>query len=131
MRILIADDHETVRKGIRMILMSRKDVEICGEAANGEEAIQKASELNPNLVVLDLSMPALGGLEAARRIRKTLPGVPILILTMHNSNGVAREAQLAGAQGFVTKTETAQVLLKAVDTLLKGETFFLRSDGNR
>jgi DNA-binding NarL/FixJ family response regulator len=78
---------------------------------------------------LSLSMPVLGGLDAARQIRETLPGIPILILTMHPSNEVVSEAQTTGVRGFVTKSETAKVLLKAVDAVLRGETFFPASDG--
>jgi DNA-binding NarL/FixJ family response regulator len=124
LRILVADDHETVRKGICTILGSRTGVEVCGEASNGEEAVQKAFQLNPDLIILDVTMPVLSGLDAARQIRQTLPNVPILILTMHNSHDMIREAQLAGAQGFVTKSETAYVLLKAVDAIVQGKSFF-------
>jgi DNA-binding NarL/FixJ family response regulator len=124
LRILIADDHETVRKGVCAILGARKDVEICGEASNGQEAVQKAFQLNPDLIILDVTMPVLGGFDAARQIKKLLPKVPILILSMHHGSSVVREAQLAGAQGYVTKSEAAHVLMKAVDAVLQGQTFF-------
>ena len=124
LRILIADDHETVRKGICAILGGHKNMEVCGEAANGEEAVEKALQLNPDLILMDISMPVLGGLDAARQIRNVLANVPILFLSMHNSYGVANQAQLAGAQGFVTKSETARILLKAVDAVAQGHTFF-------
>src|ERR1700730_2082659 len=124
LRILIADDHETVRKGVCAILTAHENIQICGEAANGEEAVQKALELKPDLVVLDLSMPVLDGFSAAKQIRKALPSVPILILSMQNGQRVAREAQLAGAQGFISKSEAGQVLLEAVSALMNGQTFF-------
>jgi DNA-binding NarL/FixJ family response regulator len=123
-RILIADDHETVRKGVRSILESRKDVEKCYEASNGEEAVRDALELKPDLIILDLSMPGLDGLAAGKEIRKLLPNIPILMLSMHAGDGIVREAQKAGLHGFVSKGDAGQVLLRAVDALLKGQTFF-------
>ena len=125
MRILIADDHEIVRKGVCSILESRKNIEICGEASNGQEAVQKAFQLNPDLVILDVTMPLLDGFAAARQIKKILPNVPILMLSMHDGNDAVREAQLAGVQGFVTKSEAANVLLRAMDALFDGHTFFI------
>jgi two-component system, NarL family, response regulator NreC len=124
LRILIADDHETVRKGVCAILTANENIQICGEAANGEEAVQKALELKPDLIVMDLSMPVLDGFSAAKQIRKTLPSVPILILSMQNGQRVSREAQLAGAQGFISKSEAGQVLLEAVSALMNGQSFF-------
>jgi two-component system nitrate/nitrite response regulator NarL len=124
LRILIADDHETVRKGVCAILTAHENIQVCGEAANGEEAVQMAFELKPDLIVLDLSMPVLDGFSAAKQIRKVLPSVPILILSMQNGQRVAREAQLAGAQGFISKSEAGQVLLEAISALMNGQTFF-------
>jgi DNA-binding NarL/FixJ family response regulator len=106
-------------------LESRKDIEICGEASNGQEAVQKALQLNPDLVILDVTMPVLDGFAAARQVKEVLPNVPILMLSMHDANDAVREAQLAGVQGFVTKSEAANVLLRAVDALFDGHTFFL------
>jgi DNA-binding NarL/FixJ family response regulator len=124
MRVLVVDDHETVRRGVSSILEARKDIEICGEASNGQEGVEKTSELNPDLIVLDVTMPVLDGFSAARQIRTILPEVPILILSMHDGTSIVREAQQAGVQGFVTKSQAGSVLLKAVDTVLKGRTFF-------
>jgi two-component system response regulator NreC len=124
LRILIADDHETVRKGVCAILTSHQDIEVCGEAANGQEAVQKAMELKPDLVILDLTMPVLDGLGAAKQIKKLFPEIPILILSMHGHSQVSKEARLAGAQGFVSKSDAGVVLLKAVETLMRGQTFF-------
>jgi two-component system response regulator NreC len=124
LRILVADDHETVRKGVCSILESRKSIEICGEAANGQDAIEKASELNPDLIILDVTMPGLDGFAAARQIRTFLPEVPILMLSMHEGPSLASEAQRSGAQGFVSKSDAGDVLLKAVEIVLRGKTFF-------
>ena len=124
MRILIADDHETVRKGVCTILTSHKDIEVCGEAANGEEAVQKSIELKPDLIIMDISMPVLSGFDAAKQIKKLLPNTPILILTMHEGRTLADDAKRAGAQGCVSKSDAGPVLLQAVDALLRGNTFF-------
>ena len=123
MRILIADDHEAVRKGVCAILSSRADVEVC-EAENGKDTIEKANAFKPDLIILDITMPVLNGFEAAREIRKTQPKVPILILSMHESNHLIGEAKRIGVQGYVTKTQVASTLLEAVDRLLRHETFF-------
>jgi DNA-binding NarL/FixJ family response regulator len=130
LRILVADDHEAVRKGVCTILSSRADVEICGEAENGKAAIEKALELRPELIILDITMPVLSGFEAAREIRKALPDVAILILSMHESNQLIEEAKKLGVQGYVTKTQVGATLLQAVDTLLRKETFFPQRFGN-
>lgn len=124
LRILVADDHEAVRKGVCAILSSRADVEVCGEAENGKDTIEKANALKPDLIILDITMPVLNGFEAAREIRKTLPKVPILILSMHESNHLVGEAKKIGVQGYVTKTQVGSTLLEAVDRLLRHETFF-------
>lgn len=123
MRVLIADDHEAVRKGVCAILSSRPDLEVCGEAENGRDAIEKARELQPDVIILDITMPVLSGFEAAREIRKSM-SVPILILSMHESNQLIAEAKKIGVQGYVTKTEVASTLLQAVDTLLRKQDFF-------
>lgn len=124
LRILIADDHETVRKGVCSILASRKDLEVCGEASNGKEAIEKASELKPDLVILDITMPVLDGFSAAKQIRKLLPDVPILFLSMHDAQQWIEEAKAIGVQGFVSKSDIAGVLLTAVDTVLQKQSYF-------
>jgi two-component system response regulator NreC len=128
-RILIADDHEVVRKGLRSILALQEDLEICGEAADGQEAILRALQLNPDLIILDVTMPVVDGFSAAKQIRKILPDVPILMLSMHNDPTMISESQLATAQGFVTKTEATATLLIAVDAVLHGKTFFSPANG--
>jgi len=123
-RILIADDHETVRKGIVTILSSRIKISECGEAANGLEAISKAQELEPDLIVLDITMPKLGGFEAAREIRRMYPRMPILFLSMHEGKHIVESAKSIPVQGFVMKNQAGQTLLDAVGALLDGGTFF-------
>lgn len=123
LRVLIADDHEAVRKGVCSILGSRKDLEVCGEAENGRDAVEKARELKPDIIVMDITMPLLSGFEAAREIRKMM-SVPILILSMHESNQLIEEAKKIGVQGYVTKTQVASTLLLAVDSLLRKQDFF-------
>jgi DNA-binding NarL/FixJ family response regulator len=124
MRILIADDHDVVRKGICSILAERKDLEICGEAADGREAMEQASQTRPDVIILDISMPRLDGFAAAREIRKFLPHVPIVFLSMHTGSGVIDQAKLAGAQGYVKKMQAGSDLLQAVDAVLQNKTFF-------
>lgn len=124
MRILIADDHEIVRKGVWSILAPCEHLEVCGEAANGEEAVKKACQLRPDLIILDVAMPVLGGFSATKEIRKYLPDVPILILSMHDDPEMIRASKLAGAQGFITKMDVSAALLIAVDALLQGQTFY-------
>ena len=123
-RILIADDHEIVRQGIRMLLRARSEWEICGEAVNGREAIQLAKELNPDVIVLDVSMPVLGGLGAADDILRMNPKIKILIFTMHESKTLRTLVERIGVHGPVVKSQAARFLVEAVDRLLSGDTFF-------
>jgi DNA-binding NarL/FixJ family response regulator len=124
LRVLIADDHESVRKGVCVILGTRGDIEVCGEASNGREAIDKAKELQPDLIILDITMPVLSGIDAAEVIRTALPHVPILFLSMHQSRQIVAEAKRIGVQGYVRKSEAATTLLNAVDAVLRNEPFF-------
>jgi two-component system response regulator NreC len=123
-RILIADDHEIVRKGVATVLSVRRDLEICGEAADGEEAVRKAEELRPDLVILDLTMPGLNGINAAEKIKRILPGVPILILSMHEGASLLETFRRIGVQGYVPKTQASEKLLDAVDALANGNAYF-------
>ncbi len=115
LRILIADDHELARKGVRSVLEKRIDFEICGEATNGKEAIQKTLELNPDVVILDISMPVLNGLDAARIIRKSSPNTPILFLSVHDPREIVTEAHKIGVRGYVLKGDAERNLVSAVD----------------
>jgi DNA-binding NarL/FixJ family response regulator len=123
-RILIVDDHEAVRKGVCAILSSRLDIEICGEAVNGKEAIAKAKELQPDLIILDISMPVLSGFDAARQIRKIVPEARILMFSMHESKQFLEEAKKLGVHGYLIKTRGSDVLLRAVDALMLNQMFY-------
>jgi DNA-binding NarL/FixJ family response regulator len=124
LKVLIADDHEAVRKGVCAILSSRKDVEVCWEAENGKDAVDQATANKPDVIILDITMPVFSGFEAAREIRKKMPDVKILILSMHESNQLIAEAKKIGVQGYVTKTQVGGTLLQAIDAVLRNETFF-------
>jgi DNA-binding NarL/FixJ family response regulator len=123
LRILIADDHEIVRQGLRALL-SRPGWTICAEAATGREAITMAEQHRPDIVVMDISMPELNGLEAIRRIRKILPKTEILILSLHHSDQLVRQAAQVGASGYVLKSDADKDLLKAVEALANHRIFF-------
>jgi len=124
MRILLADDHEVVRRGLRALLQAQPSWEVCGEAANGREAVEKAQALRPDVVVLDITMPELNGLEAARRILRAAPRTQVLILTMHDSDEVVHEVLEAGARGYVLKSDAGRDLVAAVEALGEGRPFF-------
>lgn len=123
MRILIVDDHEALRAGVRTVLEAR-GLEVCGEASNGLEALEKVSQLRPDLVILDITMPVLDGFTAAREIHKRLPGVGILLLSMHESASMVNVAKSSGASGYVAKSEGIARLLRAVDAIAHNKTFF-------
>src|SRR6266705_5938135 len=114
-RILIADDHEVVRRGVRSLLKSRADWEVCGEAVDGRDAVQKAKELKPDVIVMDIGMPHLNGLEAARVIRKEVPQSEILILSQYEATEMRPAALQAGAREYITKSDVARDLLTAVE----------------
>jgi len=122
--VLVADDHEVVRQGLRTILESHPGWEICGEAVTGREAIEKATELKPDVVVLDFSMPELNGLEATRQIHKLLPETEVLILTMYYSERLAREFLRAGARGYILKADAGKLLVEAIEHLQQHKPFF-------
>src|SRR6202041_203702 len=124
MKVLIADDHEIVRKGLRAILDGQRECEVVGEAADGRNAVSMAKELVPDVVVMDLSMPSLNGLEATRQILKMRPQTKVLILTMHESDPLIREVLDAGARGYILKTDAGRDLLAALEALRRNKTFF-------
>jgi DNA-binding NarL/FixJ family response regulator len=123
-RILVVDDQDVVRKRICATLRSRADYDVCAEAVNGKEAIEKALALHPDVIVLDITMPIVNGLEAARIIVKECPQTAILMLSVHCSRQVVEEAQRIGAQGYVPKTEAGKYLVAAIDAILRHEPFF-------
>lgn len=116
-RILLADDHEFVRKGLRTVILDRADWEICGEASNGREAVRMADELEPDIVVLDISMPELNGLDAARQILGDHPGTEVLILTMHDSEELIKQVLAVGARGYMLKSDASRQLVAAIEAL--------------
>ena len=123
-RILVADDQELVRRRVCSTLMARSDFEVCGEAANGKEALEKFKELRPDLVILDITMPLMNGLEAARAIHSVSPNTPVLILSVHKSKQLIEEARRIGVRGYVTKEDAVQNIVQAVDAVLQERTFF-------
>ena len=124
LRILIADDHEVARGGVRALIEAHPGWEVCAEAKDGREAVECAAATNPDLVVLDIGMPNLNGLEAARQILSASPETPILILTMHDSDNTVSEVLRAGARGYVLKSDAGKDLVAAIDALQRQRTFF-------
>jgi len=123
-RVLVADDHTMVRQGLVGILKASGEVEVVGEAADGHEAVEKALETRPDVVILDVSMPRLNGIEAARRIRKALPETRILVLTMHDDDEYVHKMVNAGASGYILKDGAAWELVTAIQTLHAGKDYF-------
>jgi len=124
LRILIADDHELARRGIRDLLETHPGWQVCGEAKDGRESVDLASSMKPDVVLLDIGMPNLNGLEATRQILAATPDVAILILTMHDSDNVVREGLRAGAKAFLLKSDAGRDLVAAVEALELQRTFF-------
>ncbi len=127
LRILVADDHEVVRRGVRALLDREPGWTVCGEAEHGREAVQKALDLRPDVVVIDLAMPGLNGLEATRQIRKQVPRTEVLVLTMHDSPAFVRQLLKAGARGCVLKSDAGRSLVEAVRRVSEGRPFFSSS----
>jgi DNA-binding NarL/FixJ family response regulator len=123
-RVLVADDHTIVRQGLVGILKASDDVEVVGEAADGAEAVEKAAKLKPDVVVLDVTMPHLSGLEAARRIRETVPATRILVLTMHDDEEYVLKMVRAGASGYLLKDSAASELIAGIRALKSGNVYF-------
>jgi two-component system, NarL family, response regulator NreC len=113
-RVLIVDDHAFIRRGVQTILHPYPEWEFCGEAENGKDAIRLADELKPEIIIMDVSMPGLNGIEATRAIRKLQPEVKIVLLTLHESAELLRSAFRAGARGYLLKTDAEQELVKAL-----------------
>jgi two-component system, NarL family, response regulator NreC len=120
-RILLADDHAVVRQGFRMILAGQPDMEIVGEAGNGREAVEQAEKLNPDVVVMDVAMPELNGIEATRRLAASSPHTRVLALSMHKDSVYVREILRAGARGYLLKDAVDSDLLAAVRAVSLGE----------
>jgi DNA-binding NarL/FixJ family response regulator len=124
LRILVADDHDIIRRGLKELLASRAGWEVCAEAKTGREAVMLAEQLRPDVVVMDISMPDLNGLEAARKIRKSLPKTEILILTLHFSDQLVREIVEAGVRAYIMKSDADRDLVAAVEALANHRPFF-------
>ncbi len=122
-RVLIVDDHEVVRRGVRSLLTTQPFVEICGEAVDGRDAVEKATLLKPDLVVMDISMPKLNGLEATREIRALLPDTEVVILSQHETPQMAQEAFHSGARGYVVKSSVSKNLFAALEKVGRHESF--------
>jgi PAS domain S-box-containing protein len=124
MRVLVVDDHEVVRRGVRSLILTDPNYEVCGEAVDGQDAIEQAQQLAPDVVVMDVSMPRLNGLEATPIIRAALPQSEVLILSQHDSPEMVRQAVKAGARGYVVKSSIAKNLLSALDCVGRHQPFF-------
>jgi DNA-binding NarL/FixJ family response regulator len=124
LRVLVADDQPGIRKRVCLTLASIVTLEVCDEAADGQEAVEKAEESSPDLIILDVTMPVMNGLDAARKIRVFSPHTPILILTMHKSRQLMEEARKIGVHGYVVKADAAQSLSSAITAVMQSQTFF-------
>jgi len=123
LRILVVDDHAVVRRGVKSLLESQEGWEVCGEATTGRDAVEQSRRLRPDVVVMDLSLPELNGLDATRQILKVAPDTEVLVLTMHHSEELARDALQAGARGYVLKSDADENLIAAVDNLRRHKPF--------
>jgi len=122
-RVLVVDDYEPFRRILSSSLQNTSSVYVCSEASDGLEAVQKAEELQPDLILLDIGLPKLNGIEAARRIRKVSPESKILFVSQESSVEVVQEALGLGACGYVVKTDARRELIQAIDAVLRGERF--------
>jgi DNA-binding NarL/FixJ family response regulator len=124
LRIIVADDHDIIRRGLKQLLTAHSGWEVVGEAKTGREAVALTEQIKPDVVVMDLSMPDLNGLEAARRIRKALPRTEILILTLHFSDQLVRDIVEAGVRAYIMKSDADKDLVSAVEALANHRSFF-------
>ncbi len=122
-RVLLAEDHTLVRKALRSLLEAETDIEVVGEAEDGREAVEQVGQLHPDLVLMDISMPSLNGLEATRQIRQRFPEVKVLVLTMHADEEHIFQILRAGASGYVVKKAAPSELISAIQTVYRGDTF--------
>jgi len=122
-RVLIADDHTIVRSGVRLLLQAEPDIEVVGEALNGDKALALAESLRPNVILMDIAMPGMDGLEATRQIKARFPDMHVLVLTMHRSDEYFFEMLKAGASGYVLKGAETNELIGAIRAVARGEVF--------
>lgn len=130
-QVFVVDDHPVVRMGLRHLFDQVDHLSIVGEAASGEEALDQISGVDPDLVIVDISLDGMGGIELTRHLDTNLPGVPVLIISMHDDAYYVREAFNAGAQGYVLKDKVNKVLVEAVESILDGERFLSMADDVR
>ena len=123
-RVLVADDHEVMRMGIRNLLQLQPGWSVCAEASNGQEAVEKALRFHPDVIIMDITMPLMNGLEAAQEISRAEPQIPVILFSLHISEDICRHLQTGGIRGAVAKTDAARDLAQAVETVLAGGTFF-------
>lgn len=126
--VLLAEDHEIVREGFRYLLNHEPDIEVVGEAETGRQAVQLTQKLRPAVVVMDIAMPLLNGLEATRQIRKACPESKVLILSAHSDDAYIEQVEALGAAGFLLKQTSSHVLAEAIRAIQKGSTFFSPAD---
>lgn len=126
-KVLIADDHAIMREGIRALLALSDNVEVVGEAADGRETVEKARQLAPDVVLMDIVMPLMDGLEATRRIRKERPNIKILVLTQHDNKEYVLSSVKAGADGCISKKAVASELVSAIEAVFRGDSFLYPS----
>lgn len=129
--VLLADDHQIVREGYRSLLKHERDIEVVGEAETGREAVQLTRKLHPNVVVMDIAMPSLNGMEATRQIRKHFPGTQVLILSAHSDDAYVEQVIEFGAAGFLLKQTSSEMLAKAIRAVQQGKPFFSPSLARR
>jgi DNA-binding NarL/FixJ family response regulator len=123
-KVLLADDHPFTLQGLRSFLLTRGGIDVVGQAANGKDAIEKTLALRPSVVIMDLTMPVMNGLEATRHLRTCAPEVAVIILTAHDSHQFASQMIQAGARGYLSKNAPPAELLRGIETVHQGETFF-------
>ncbi|HXM95675.1 MAG TPA: response regulator transcription factor [Candidatus Dormibacteraeota bacterium] len=123
-RLLVVDDHEPVRRLVRTLLEAQEEWEVCGEAVNGQHALEQCELLQPNAIILDITMPVMNGFDVARHVVRKYPEISILFLTIDDSLHVARSAALCGAHGFLSKARASDHLVTAITSLLRGEKYF-------
>ncbi|MGA2243036.1 MAG: response regulator transcription factor [Verrucomicrobiota bacterium] len=124
LRILLADDHKIIRDGLKLLVNDQPDMHVVGEAGNGREVLEKARELKPNVVVMDLSMPEMNGLQATARLKEERPEIKVVALTVHEDESYLRQLCQAGAAGYVLKRSAGDELIQAIRTVAKGGLFF-------
>lgn len=126
-RVLLVDDHAILREGIKALLEKQDNIEVVAEAGDGREAIPKAAQFRPDVVVLDISMPTMDGLESTRQMKRDNPDIKVLVLTMHDNEEYFFQLLRAGASGYVTKKSVSRELVSAIEAVYRGESFFCPS----